>query len=295
MTFFSSVLGEVQHPINLIREYLDAFGSKPKAAILSWLDTWGNSGKEWVWLVLEDLATQLGWCRDTIHRHLKDLLKLNVVERKRANRWHTDQAFQYRLNHQELTKYIDFRPEDMIIPEIQKSDSGQSDTIPSTVEKVEIFLNQSSNQSLNHTDNVSARADFFEEVDQEELIDLGVKVEEVEQCVNKNAGNYDSAVEALSEAVEQERCENPTGFLLKALRFGWNKSSAAPRNNSQKSAELPQPSTEQLRHLIALFGSESVYEVATFDASLGYPLAWVVEFQGHQLTWWKVWEKLQNG
>ena len=287
MTFFSSVLGAVQHPINIMPEYFDAFGSKPKAAILTWLDTWGNSGKEWVWLVLEELAQKLKWCRDTLHRHIRELLKLGVIERKRANRWPTDQAYQYRLNHEELKRHVSIQTDDS-----KKSDSGESENLTSTVGNSEIFLNQFSNQSSNHTNNVSARADFFEEVNQEELIDLGVKVEEVEQCVNKNAENYDSAVEALSQAVKEDRCENPTGFLLSALRNGWGKYSTTPRNNSL-SSKIPQPSTEQLRSLRLIFGTEEVYEGTIYDANLGYPLAWFVKVQGFELPWWKVWEKLE--
>jgi len=42
MTFTSAVLGEVQHPTNIIREYLEKFRGTQKciALILSWLDGW---------------------------------------------------------------------------------------------------------------------------------------------------------------------------------------------------------------------------------------------------------------
>ena len=109
--FTSAFLGQVQHPINILQEYLAAFGNKCQAAILSWLDNWTRTKRkeaqsDWVWLVLSDLATELGYCKDTIFRHLQRLLELGVIERQRAHRWATDRAWKYRVVSAHLAKYI---------------------------------------------------------------------------------------------------------------------------------------------------------------------------------------------
>ncbi len=100
--FTSAFLGGVQHPINILQEYLQAFGNKCQAAILSWLDNWTRTKRkealgDWVWLLLQDLATELGYCKDTIFRHLHHLVEMGVIERQRAKRWSTDRAWKYRI------------------------------------------------------------------------------------------------------------------------------------------------------------------------------------------------------
>lgn len=101
----------MQHPINILQEYLAAFGNKCQAAILSWLDNWTRTKckeqeSDWVWLVLQDLATELGYCKDTIFRHLHHLVDLGVIERQRAKRWATDRAWKYRIVSHKLSEYI---------------------------------------------------------------------------------------------------------------------------------------------------------------------------------------------
>ena len=107
--FTSAFLGQVQHPINILQEYLAAFGNKCQAAILSWLDNWTRTKRkeaqsDWVWLVLSDLATELGYCKDTIFRHLQRLLELGVIERQRAL-WLGYRSQKYRIVSQ-LVQYI---------------------------------------------------------------------------------------------------------------------------------------------------------------------------------------------
>ncbi len=109
--FTSAFLGGVQHPINILQEYLAAFGNKCQAAILSWLDNWTRTKRkeaqsDWVWLVLQDLAAELGYCKDTIFRHLHHLVEMGVLERQRARRWATDRAWKYRIVSAQLGKYI---------------------------------------------------------------------------------------------------------------------------------------------------------------------------------------------
>jgi hypothetical protein len=258
MTFISSVLRKATHPINIIPEYYDAFGSKPKAAILSWLDGWKRtSGKEWVWLVLEDLAQELKWCRDTLHRHLKELLNLNVIERKRANRWPTDQAFQYRLNQDELLKHIDFQ-DDFQTVVLDKSDSGESEDILSTVRNSEIYLNQLLNPEPNQTQNITNNAeedvacnvgDFSEEFQEEEVpasepvleedmnfigievpyrttwdgvkeecFELQIQFSAVRQAIKKYSPFVVDALVDVWVASQQGWMKNPTGKFLASIK-----------------------------------------------------------------------------
>lgn len=63
MTFTSAVLGNVQHPTNILTEYLGRFRGvkKFKVYILSWLDGWIHQklqeGKPpWVYVVNQELA-----------------------------------------------------------------------------------------------------------------------------------------------------------------------------------------------------------------------------------------------
>lgn len=109
--FTSAFLGEVQHPINILQEYLQAFGNKCQAAILVGLDNWTRTKRkearsDWVWLVLSEIATELGYCKDTIFRHLQRLLELGVIERQQAHRWATDRAWKYRIVSSKLAEYI---------------------------------------------------------------------------------------------------------------------------------------------------------------------------------------------
>lgn len=134
--FMSAFLGGVQHPINILQEYLAAFGNKCQAAILSWLDNWTKTkrkeGKsDWVWLVLFNLATELGYCKDTIFRHLRSLLELGVIERQRAKRWATDRACKYRIVPTQLAEYICLAENQNI--DISKSVYRQSQTNTSIV------------------------------------------------------------------------------------------------------------------------------------------------------------------
>jgi len=117
MTFASATLGIVSHPINLLREFLDSFGNKAQAAILSWLDSWHwSKGVDyWIRVSVPELAKSLGWCRNTLHHHLNKLLEMGVIERrlareiKHSQSWPTDTAFAYRIVPGELLKHIDFR------------------------------------------------------------------------------------------------------------------------------------------------------------------------------------------
>lgn len=149
--FTSAFLGQVQHPINILQEYLAAFGNKCQAAILSWLDNWTRTKRkeelsDWVWLVLQDLATELGYCKDTIFRHLQRLLELGVIERQRAKRWATDRAWKYRIVSQKLAQYIGLCDNQII--DCDKSDHQESKDSASIVQNQDNYIG--SNSSLSY-------------------------------------------------------------------------------------------------------------------------------------------------
>lgn len=195
MTFASSVLGEVSHPINVLREYLKMFKNKCQAAIVSWLDGWTHTKRsqgqdEWVWLTLDFLAKELGYCKDTIHTHLKKLLKAGVIERKPAKRWPTDNAWSYRLVPQEIKKNFtgenqtaDKLKPDCQQPENQTVNSLLSDHIhnssPNPVPKPNPRRAEEFFQEEEIIDNSK---EFAEEISQERkqeiLVYMGVSIQE---------------------------------------------------------------------------------------------------------------------
>lgn len=148
--FTSAFLGGVQHPINILQEYLQAFGNKCQAAILSWLDNWTRTKRkeaqsDWVWLVLSDLAAELGYCKDTIFRHLHHLVEMGVIERLRAKRWATDRAWKYRIVSAQLGKYICLNKNQTA--DSNESEHGESETSTSTVQNQDNNIGSNSNSS----------------------------------------------------------------------------------------------------------------------------------------------------
>jgi len=138
--FTSAFLGQVQHPINILQEYLSAFGNKCQAAILSWLDNWTKTKRkegesDWVWIVLQDLAAELGYCKDTIFRHLRQLLQMGVVERQRARRWATDRAWKYRIVSDNLAQYT-YLAENQTV-DLRESEHGDAEASTSRVQNTD--------------------------------------------------------------------------------------------------------------------------------------------------------------
>ncbi|AUB36162.1 Winged helix-turn-helix DNA-binding domain [Nostoc flagelliforme CCNUN1] len=118
--FYSFVLGEVSHPVNVLKEFLAVFPKrqKVKASILSYIDGWHVTGHEWVRVTVNQLAQHLGYCAETISRHMAELVDEKLVERSFAKWWHCDRSYQYRINRAELIVALGGSP----IP--QKSDHG---------------------------------------------------------------------------------------------------------------------------------------------------------------------------
>ncbi len=98
--FASAMLGQISTPVNILKEFLEIFNrrQKCKAAILSWLDGKHFYGQEWVRITLEDLGEILGYCRETISKHIRELVVDKLVDELPARRFPKDTANRYRLN-----------------------------------------------------------------------------------------------------------------------------------------------------------------------------------------------------
>ncbi len=138
MTFTSAVLGVVQHPTNILTEYLSKFRGvkKFKAYLLSWFDGWIykklQEGKlPWIYVVSKELAEALGCCRDTVFRHLKDLCEMGILKKVPYKRWATDNIWAYTIDFvrlkQELEPLEDFADNENQTAERPKSDSRESE------------------------------------------------------------------------------------------------------------------------------------------------------------------------
>jgi len=135
MTFTSAVLGIVQHPTNILAEYLSRFRGvkKFKAYILSWLDGWIHAklqaGKPpWVYVVNQELAQALGCCRDTVFRHLRDLCEMGILKKTPYKRWATDNIWAYSIDFERLKQELSlYAPTENQTAECRKSDSGRNE------------------------------------------------------------------------------------------------------------------------------------------------------------------------
>lgn len=165
MTFTSAVLGEVQHPTNIIREYLEKFRGtqKCKALILSWLDGWIQTklrqGKPpWVYVTSQELAIASGYCRDTVHRHLKQLCERKIIQRLPYKRWPTDNIFSYTIDFEKLQQELGCSLSPVVGQSAQKvenqtadsqnSECPESESQPPTVQNQNTYISTIPNPSL---------------------------------------------------------------------------------------------------------------------------------------------------
>ncbi len=107
-SFTSATLGE-NPPLNILKEFLATFNrrQKCKAAILSWFDGKHYYGN-WIRITFEKLADILGYCRETISKHMKELIFDGLVEDKPSHRFPKDTASEYRLNLEKIAETIEF-------------------------------------------------------------------------------------------------------------------------------------------------------------------------------------------
>lgn len=142
--FVSFAIGQVDTPVNIIKEFLAKFSKrqKCKAAILSWLDGQHFYGHEWIRATLEEIAKILGYHRDTISRHLNELRSLDIVSAVPANKFPKDTAFQYQINTNKLLEFVG-------IKRCGKTDIDMPDNQHLSAENPATFINQIQNNLNN--------------------------------------------------------------------------------------------------------------------------------------------------
>jgi Bacterial regulatory proteins, crp family len=263
MTFTSAVLGAVQHPTNILTEYLSRFRGvkKFKAYILSWLDGWIHNklkaGKPpWVYVINQELAEALGCCRDTVFRHLKDLCEMGILRKTPYKRWATDNIWAYSIDFdrlkQELAPPVDISTAESQTADSRKSDSRLSGFVQPTVGFQTPYISPIPNSSQVQPQHSLPAAG--EKVNQEnisipeqkivipptgeelksactQISRLSSQVQtnlQVKTAIEKNWANFPAALERLKIAVQENwRC-NLTGVLVKALKEGVPSENAAP-------------------------------------------------------------------
>ncbi len=137
-SFTSAVLGEIHTPVNILSEFLATFNrrQKCKAAILSWLDGKHYYGHEWVRITFEKLADILGYCRETISRHMKELVFDDLIKEQAAQKFPKDTACEYQLNREKLTQLLDFQRCEKIdtdVPDISTRCANNPPTFETTL------------------------------------------------------------------------------------------------------------------------------------------------------------------
>jgi hypothetical protein len=119
-------------------------------------------------------------------------------------------------------------------------------------------------------------------INEEELKALCINYNEVKDAIKRNSHNYDAAIARVKESLIQGWGNNPTGLLLKTLRNGWGKySAAAVENRSQ-----PEPTSSQLEMLYEQFGEEKIGK--TIHPVFPYPWVWAVDLGSELVPWWQV-------
>ena len=263
MTFTSAVLGQVQHPTNILTEYLSRFRGvkKFKAYILSWLDGWINSKLKkglppWVYVINQELAEALGCCRDTVFRHLKELCEMGILRKTPYKRWATDNIWAYSIDFeklkQELAPPIDISTTENQIVECRKSDSRESEIRQPIAENQTAYISLIPNSfqvqpqyslpaagGIVNQENVSIpEQKIVIPPTGEELKNACTQISrlspdvqtnlQVKTAIEKYWANFPAALERLKIAVQENwRC-NLTGVLVKALREGVPVEDAAP-------------------------------------------------------------------
>lgn len=263
MTFTSAVLGAVQHPTNILTEYLSRFRGvkKFKAYILSWLDGWIHhklkAGKPpWVYVINQELAEALGCCRDTVFRHLKDLCEMGILTKTPYKRWATDNIWAYSIDfeklRQELAPPVDISATENQIADSRKSDSRESEIVQPIAENqtADISLIPNSSQ-VQPQHSLPAAGGIVKEEEQpipkqkivisptgEEFKNACTQISRLSPNVQTNSqvktaikthwANFPAALERLKIAVQENwRC-NLTGVLVKALKEGVPSEDVAP-------------------------------------------------------------------
>jgi predicted transcriptional regulator len=294
-TFVSAVLGAVSHPTNILTEYLSLFrgGKKFKAYILSWLDGWIHKklleGKPpWVYVVLEELAEAFGCCRDTVHRHLKELCELGILVRQPYKRWATDKIFAYTIDFEKLQQELGKASAENQNTDSRKSECRQSENRTPTVQNQDAYTNTALSSSQVQPQTAAVAEEKSVEPTDEEIAQACTEIRALSPDIQVNAQvrsairsfwhNVPAAIHRVKSAIAAGWCKKPTGVLVKALKFG------VPPENLELEVtprEYPHPTIEQLNQLSGL--GELVY---TRLNEPGHPEVLAVNTGSEVIPWW---------
>ncbi len=260
-SFTSATLGEINPPINILKEFLATFNrrQKCKAAILSWLDGKHYYGN-WIRITFEKLADILGYCRETISKHMKELIIEGLVEDKPSHRFPKDTACEYRLNLENIMETIEFcRCEtiDVDAPNISgecannpptykpylkfsenNNTAAEEDKVDELEEETQIPRYDDKLEEINSDQNTDSSVDQLTQVQTEVITtsEKSVKREIKEVCaelkrlrinpdpclgvIKKYWDNVNGAIARVKEAIHEGWCDNPTGLFIATCKNG---------------------------------------------------------------------------
>jgi hypothetical protein len=261
-SFTSASLGQINPPINILKEFLATFNrrQKCKAAILSWLDGKHYYGNSWIRITFENLADILGYCRETISKHMRELVFDGLVEDKPSHRFPKDTASEYRLNLENIIETIEFSQCEKIDAKMPHISGECADNPPTSKTTIKFFENNNTAAEENKVDGPEQETqrprydDKLEQVNSTQNPDSGVdkfpqsqvevvstsekplKPEIKEICaelkrlrinpdpclgvIKKYWDNVNSAIARVKEAINEGWCDNPTGLFIASCKNG---------------------------------------------------------------------------
>ena len=261
-SFTSASLGQINPPINILKEFLATFNrrQKCKAAILSWLDGKHYYGNSWVRITFENLADILGYCRETISKHMRELVFDGLVEDKPSHRFPKDTASEYRLNLENIVETIEFSRCEKIDPEVLDISGEYANNPPTSKTNLKFFENnniaaeEEKENELEQETQIPRYDDKLEQADSTQNTDFGAdklpqpqvevittsekpaKPEIREICaelkrlrinpdpclgvIKKYWDNVNSAIARVKEAIHEGWCDNPTGLFINSCKNG---------------------------------------------------------------------------
>ena len=261
-SFTSASLGQINPPINILKEFLATFNrrQKCKAAILSWLDGKHYYGNSWIRITFENLADILGYCRETISKHMRELVFDGLVEDKPSHRFPKDTASEYRLNLENIIETIEFSQCEKIDAKMPHISGECADNPPTSKTTIKFFENNNTAAEENKVDGPEQETqrprydDKLEQVNSTQNPDSGVdkfpqsqvevvstsekplKPEIKEICaelkrlrinpdpclgvIKKYWDNVNSAIARVKEAISEGWCDNPTGLFIASCKNG---------------------------------------------------------------------------
>lgn len=261
-SFTSASLGQINPPINILKEFLATFNrrQKCKAAILSWLDGKHYYGNSWIRITFENLADILGYCRETISKHMRELVFDGLVEDKPSHRFPKDTASEYRLNLENIVETIEFsqcEKTDAEMPNISGECANNPSTSKTTIKFFENNNTAAEEEEVDRPEQETQIPCYDEKLEQvnstqnpdtsvDKIIQPKVKVvttsekpakpEIKEVCaelkrlrinpdpclgvIKKHWDNVSNAITRVKEAIKQEWCDNPTGLFIASCKNG---------------------------------------------------------------------------